>query len=248
MSGWEDFERELAAWQAAGGEATLWWRDDDATRPTAALEAVLALSRTAAVPVALAVIPEGAADALADRLADAGEATVLQHGYAHANHAADGERQTELGPERPVAVRLAELAEGRRRLGAFRRALPVLVAPWNRIDPALVPALPAAGLAGLSTLGPRPAAVPAPGVRQVNVHADIMDWETRRFAGDERVLGQLTRHLAARRSGAADPAEPTGVMSHHAFHDREAVAFLAALFEVTRGRARWLAAGEAFGR
>ena len=27
--------------------------------------------------------------------------------------------------------------------------------------------------------------------------------------------------------------EPTGVMSHHAFHDREAVAFLAALFAVT---------------
>jgi hypothetical protein len=247
-TGWDDLAEEFAAWRGAGRQATLWWRDDDATRPSPALERVLGFSAATGVPVALAVIPRDAGDDLVDRLATAPEAEVLQHGFAHANHAGDDQRPCEYGPERPLAIRIAELAHGWRLISRFRRPLPVLVAPWNRLDEALIPVLPAAGLGAVSTLGPRRAAAAAPGVRAVNVHVDIMDWQTRRFAGLDAALGQLAGHLRARRTGAVDGAEPTGVMSHHAFHDEEAWSFLAALFAFTRERrdVRWLTAREAF--
>lgn len=249
MAGWNDLRTELDAWQAAGRIATLWWRDDDAVHPAPALERLLALAVALTVPVALAVIPADTGAPLRDRLAaDNGEIWVLQHGWAHADHSAGGERQNEYGPERPVDVRIAELAAGWNKLSAFARAVPALVAPWNRIDAALLPALPRAGLAGVSTLGPRPAADAAPGVRQVNVHVDIINWQSRRFAGTEAALAQLLTHLNARRQGRVDRQEPTGLMTHHAFHDEACWAFIGELLRATRGHpaVRWLSAAEAF--
>jgi hypothetical protein len=43
------------------------------------------------------------------------------------------------------------------------RVLPVLVPPWNRIAPGLVPALPEIGYRGLSTFGIRGGFRPYPG-------------------------------------------------------------------------------------
>src|SRR5216684_8019215 len=63
---WLDLERELDAWRAAGRSATLWWRDDDAVRPTPALDRLLAIA--AGVPLALAVIPGPTGAPLAERL------------------------------------------------------------------------------------------------------------------------------------------------------------------------------------
>jgi hypothetical protein len=248
VTGWADLDRELDAWASAGRQATLWWRDDDAVRATPEIERALTLSAATETPIALAVIPRDAGDDLAHRLATATTATVLQHGFAHANHAGSGERQNEYGPERPLATRLAELADGWRRLARFPRVLPVLVAPWNRISQDLPPALPEAGLSGLSGLGARPAAEAAPGVRQVNVHVDIMNWESRRFAGLAAALGQLLAHLRARRQGSADAGEATGVMTHHGYHDEEAWTFIAELIGRTRGHpgAAWISAGQAF--
>ncbi len=248
MTGWDDLDREVETWAKAGRQAALWWRDDDAVRATPELERALTLSAATATPVALAVIPRDAEDSLARRLADAPAATVLQHGFAHANHAGSEERQNEYGPERPLAARLAELAQGWQRLARFPRRLPVLVAPWNRLADDLPPALPEAGLFGLSTLGVRPAAEAAPGVRQVNVHVDIMNWQTRRFTGVGAALGQLITHLRARREGDADPDEATGVMTHHGFHDEDAWGFIAELIGRTQGRrgVLWVPAAEAF--
>lgn len=249
MADWTDLHAELDAWQAAGRTATLWWRDDDAVHPAPALDRLLTLSADHAIPVALAVIPAEAGAPLRDRLTQHPAAPwVLQHGWAHADHSRDGARQNEYGPDRPIDVRIAELADGWRKLATFPRVWPALVAPWNRIDPDLLPALPQAGLAGVSTLGPRPATEAAPGVRQVNVHVDIMNWQTRRFAGDDAALGQVLAHLKARRAGTADAGEPTGVMTHHAFHDEEAWAFIAALLRATRlhPAVHWLTAAEAF--
>jgi hypothetical protein len=249
MAHWDALGRELDAWEQQGRTATVWWRDDDAVRPSAALDRLLALGRTASVPVALAVIPRDAGSALSDRLADEPLVSVLQHGWSHENHAPPGDRQEEFGADRPLAERLDDLAGGRQRLMAFRRFLPVLVAPWNRIDDALIPHLPEVGLSGVSTLGPRPAAEPAPGVHCTNVHVDIIDWQgTRGFVGEERALAQLVAHLQARRSGRADAGEPTGLMTHHLFHDSGCWAFIAALFARSRAHAalRWLDGREAF--
>jgi hypothetical protein len=56
------------------------------------------------------------------------------------------------------------------------------------------------------------------------------------------------KHLAAKREGAADAAEATGWLSHHAVHDEAAWNFLERLFETVRAAtgARWLGAQELF--
>jgi hypothetical protein len=250
VSAWAALSQELDAWAEQGRTATLWWRDDDATAVTPALERLLSISRSAATPLALAVIPRDATHELRQRLNAEPLVSVLQHGWGHVDHANGSGRADEYGPERPLAARVAELAEGRNRLLGYVRFVPAFVPPWNRMGDDLPPALPDAGLAGLSALGPRPAAFPAPRVTQVNVHVDIMNWQTRRFIGLDGALQQLVAHLHARRTGEADGTEPSGIMTHHLFHDEEAWQFIAALLAFTRTRpsVRWLAAAEAFTR
>jgi hypothetical protein len=248
MTGWEHLQEELDAWHRAGRAATFWWRDDDAVRLTPALQRMLDLSITHTTPVALAVIPRDVEDQLATHLEACSLASVLQHGWSHDNHAPDG-RQEEFGPHRPLPVMLEEIASGWRRLARFPRALPVFVAPWNRMDPHVAAHLPSAGLRGVSTLGPRTSAEAARGVRRVNVHIDIMDWQgTRGFVGLDRALDQILVHLRARRGGEADADEPTGLMTHHGFHDEACWAFVDALLQHTRAHPglRWLSAEQAF--
>jgi hypothetical protein len=148
----------------------------------------------------------------------------VQHGWAHLNHAPVGAAKAELGRDRPTALVLGELARGQMALDAlFSDWLRALVPPYNRITPALAAALPAAGYAGLSTYNARRA--PPPGLRQVNTHIDIMNWTTRAFGGSAEALDLTIRHLQARRTGSADPDEPTGLLTHHLAHDAPAWAF-----------------------
>jgi hypothetical protein len=109
--------------------------------------------------------------------------------------------------------------------------LPVLVPPWNRIAPGLVPALPEIGFRGLSTFGIRPQRRLVPGWVQVNTHIDLIDWRARRFAGIETVLGAFAQALAAAR--ASD--EPIGLLSHHLAMDEAAWDFLSSFWERFRG-------------
>jgi hypothetical protein len=245
---WSDLERELDLWRAAGRNATLWWRDDDAVRPTPALDRLLALA--AGLPLALAVIPEQATGALAERLANRPELHVLQHGWRHANHAPPDAKKAELGPHRPTLAMLDELAAGRQRLALLfgSRARAVLTPPWNRMSEALVPVLAGAGYCGLSMAGPRRAAEPSPGLRQVNTHADLVAWRSGSFIGTAAALGLVTAHLAARRSGTVDAAEPTGLLTHHLVMDDAGADFVAQLADMTRRHkaVRWLDAVEAF--
>ena len=253
MTTWRDLEKELDAWAVAGREASFWWRDDDAVAPSSALDRLLDLAAHHDLPLALAVIPARATSALARRLADEARATALQHGFAHQNHAPPAEKKIELGPQRPACLVREELARGSAMMrGLFGDdALPVLVPPWNRIDAALIEALPALGFRGLSTYGARPAAEAAGGLGQVNTHVDILRWDTPRgFRGEPETLSLAVTHLQARRGGtAADPREPTGVLSHRLAHDEAAWRFLDALLAVVarHGAARVMAAAEAFG-
>jgi hypothetical protein len=237
---WRELEEELARWRDAGRVADFWWRDDDATRPSPALEQLLQLSKSSAVPLALAVVPLEAAPELFAGLG----ASVLMHGTDHRNRAAPGEKKTEFAAAEPEAEAIARLSAARERLARQAGAsfLPVLAPPWNRFKRALAARLPAAGLHGLSAYGPRAAAEAAPGIRQVNTQVDLIDWHgTRGFAGEDAALRAAVKHLAARRSGAADAAEPTGWLTHHALHDAAAQEFLERLFERTRSLgARWL--------
>ena len=245
MSAWQRLDAELDLWRAAGRRADLWCRDDDACRDSPALDRLLERARDTEVPVALAVIPAQVEPGLVDAVAQARFATVVQHGYAHRNHAPPGTRNWELGIHRPVTQTLAELATGRASLasrfgGRFR---PVLVPPWNRIDPLVVERLPDAGFSGLSTFGPRTAAKPVSGLLQCNTHVDLIAWRRdRAFIGVAAAIDRLVVHLESRRQGAVDPAEPTGILTHHLDLDAAAWEFLADLFARTRdhGGATWL--------
>jgi len=225
-----DLIAELDAWHQAGRRATFWWRDDDAVEPTPALDRLLDLAARHDTPLMLAVIPARATAALVARLTRAGPGAVaVQHGFAHLNHAPAGEKKWELGAHRPLAAVLEELARGRARMDAlFADAwLDVLVPPYNRIAPEVISALGRLGYRGLSADGARRAALAAPGVVQVNTHADIMRWDAPRgFLGTSGALERFCTHLKARRLGQADAAEPTGLLTHHLAHDEGCWDFL----------------------
>ncbi len=176
--------------------------------------------------------------------------TVLQHGFAHANHAPADEKSAEYGDHRPADAMGAEILRGATRLRAVfgERFMPVFVPPWNRIAPGLVATLPSLGMVGLSAYGPRQSASPASGLRQVNTHADPIDWRGERgFKGTARVVAEIAAHLRARRSSTVDAREPSGVLSHHLVHDEDCWRFLDQLFSRTsrRENVRWLSALEA---
>ena len=244
---------ELARWADGGREATLWWRDDDAVAMTPALAPLLELARAHEVPVALAVVPAALDGSLVAAVASTPQCTVVQHGYAHRNHAPAATKSRELGADRPLESVIAELGAGSGRLRAAfgPRFEPVLVPPWNRIDPAVVAVLPAQGYTGLSTFGPRARREAAPGVVRCNAHADPIAWhDGRRFVGAERALDAVLEHLAQRRQGAADRDEPTGLLTHHLVFDAEAWRFVGALLARTKRHpaARWVGVAEAVRR
>lgn len=251
-SPWDGLDRELDIWAARGRQATLWWRDDDAVAPGPALDRLLAIAAQHGLPISLAVVPRPATTALAARIAAAGPGiAVLQHGFAHRNHAGASEKKAELGAQRPVEAVLTELGQGAALLRArfAGAALPVLVPPWNRIAPPVVAGLRAIGVVGLSTYHPRAAREAAPGVPQVNTHVDIVDWRGGRgFVGAAAALGLMTAHLAARREGRHDADEPTGLLTHHLAHDEACWSFLAALASrlADRPGAVWLDAPTIF--
>lgn len=245
VSAWLRLDRELDAWHDADGRATLWCRDDDACRDSPALRRLLLTIGATQVPVALAAIPAALEASLVDAVAASPLVTVVQHGYAHRNHAPAGARNWELGAHRPPDVSVAELAAGMDILGRGfgDRFEAVLVPPWNRIAPEVVARLPDAGYHGLSTFGPRTHAHPVSGIVQCNTHVDLIAWSRgRAFIGVDAAVDRLVAHLEARREGRADAGETTGILTHHLDLDEAAWEFLAELIARTlaHGAAAWL--------
>jgi peptidoglycan/xylan/chitin deacetylase (PgdA/CDA1 family) len=249
--GWGALLRELDAWRSAGRTASLWWRDDDATTDTPALRRLLDIVARHAVPLGLAVIPAKAGPALFAALEGRANIEVLQHGYAHANHARADAKKCELGSDRPAAVVIDELRRARDRLAELSggRALPVMVPPWNRIDPAVAAALPSLGVRGLSVANPRGARRDAAGLVRANAHVDVIDWTGGRdFVGTASALAAASGHLRARRAGTVDPDEPTCMLTHHLAHDEATWQFVDAFIGTTMAHpaARWLPASLVF--
>ncbi len=250
MTTWQELDTELDAWSQAGRRALFWWRDDDATAPSPALEHLLTLQAASNAPLALAVIPAAAEPALARRLEDLAAIAVLQHGHAHANHAPADEKKSEFPASRPVADSLADLRQGRGRMQALfgRRLRPVLVPPWNRIAAGLLPHLPRLGLHGVSGFKSRDDAWAAPGLMQVNTHLDPADWRRdAAFIGETACLAAAITHLRLMRD-VAEP-EALGLLTHHARHDGATWAFIARFLHHVAGHsgALWVDVDAAFG-
>lgn len=237
---------ELALWRRERRMLPVWWRDDDAVAPSPALDRLIALAARAGAPLHLAVIPDGATAALADRLASADGVFALVHGWAHANHAPADAKKAEFGAHRPLPERMREAENGRRIVeNLFGQAfLPVFVPPWNRVAADLPAALTASGFRALSCFGSRVAPLCAPGLTEINAHLDPIDWHDGRSLVDpERLMSQLAVDLAARRLGRVDASEPYGLLTHHLVHDETVWSFLADITDLLgdSGVARWVA-------
>lgn len=215
---WQWLGRELDAWADEGHSAKFWWRDDDATEAGDALNKLAGLSDNLNIPLALAVIPSRLKLELVDFLRNRALISVLQHGYAHENHAVPGQRKLELGGKCAPAKLIADLEQGYRTLERHfaERFDPVLVPPWNRVDSKLLPCLNEIGFTGISTMKVRRNAHPAPGLLQVNTHLDPVNWRhTGGFIGVYPAIAILIQHLVAKRTGYRDCDEPTGILTHH---------------------------------
>ncbi len=241
---WAPLTDELDRWARAGRVARFWLRDDDAVEPTEPLERLLALSARHEVPVALAVIPAFTGDALAGRLAAAPGAEVAVHGWSHENFAPPGEKKQELGGHRPADVVLASLERGLSHLARLHgpRLTPVLVPPWNRIDPALVSRLGGLGFRALSVFGPEKAL----GLPAINTHVDVIDWRGTRGG---RPGGDLAGEMAVRLRAIAGGEGTLGLLTHHLVHDETVWRFLEELFERTARHpgCRWTRLSELVG-
>jgi hypothetical protein len=239
---WLDLLAELDRWDEIGRVARLWWRDDDAVAPTPQLDRLFAIAGDA--PLALAVVPANAVGELAAALSAQPQISVLQHGWCHANRAADG-RNTEFPPERhPVDV-ADELDEGRQRLRALfgPRALRLFVPPWNRFSDRFVPLLVEAGFAAISQMAPRKT-VPR-GIAIIDVHVDLVAWKTTRgFVGVSIALGKLIAELQERRLSGDHSA--IGMLTHHLVMDGATEDFMAQLAETVAAHraACWASADE----
>jgi hypothetical protein len=219
VTGLDALSGRLDALADAGRAVALWWRDDDLERPTPALDALLeTLGEHGVTPALAAVSGRLTPDAVA-ALATT-PARLFVHGWLHTDHAPPGGRKSEFGPERPAAIRLAEIADGRRRLAVLAgdRALPCFVPPWNRLGDDLLDRLAEAGVTVLSGFAPwgrppAPAAVP-----RLDTHVDLIDWRAGRAPlAAAAVAAALADRIGARGESPVDG--PIGILSHHLVTD-----------------------------
>lgn len=225
---------ELARWKASGRAPVFWWRDDDARRPTPALDRLLALSVRFQAPITLAAVPDGDIAALARACRAIPGAELAIHGFRHENRAPPGWPSGEVNDLDRLADVLSDLDVA---IGVFRRAgvTPRLfVPPWNNAHSILKQALGLRGV-GLSGYGDlRGEAEPD----RLDAHLDIMRWKPEpRFKGAVRFLIRTRRLLAERRVKAMWD-EPLGLLTHHLDHDEAGWRFLEAFLPVARPVAR----------
>ena len=236
---WQPLADELAEWRAAGLTPSLWLRDDDAIEPTPLLDRLIGLTACHDIPLVLAVIPARTDERLAAHIQSIAHVHPCVHGWAHMNHAPEGEKKQELGPHRDRSQVLDDLTRDFARLRDLHgeRLLPILVPPWNRIDHDLIVDLPPLGFTGLSAFGRKP--LPrAWGLAIVNCHVDLLDWKNGARCRDQAHLAaELADEL--KRSRLSDRA-PVGLLSHHLVSTEDAFAFLEGLFAATRGFADWI--------
>ena len=236
---WRNLCDDLARFADTGRTLTFWWRDDDAVEPTPALERLIALARRFAFPVAIAMVPTKATRALGERLAAEPLVSTLVHGLAHENHAPQDEKKSEFGLHRPIDRLVADAAlaleTARARLGYGPQ--PIFVPPWNRIAADLIPRLGALGYKGLSTFGTIARREPAPGLTQINVHIDPIDWRGgRKLRCESDIIATVLKAVAECGRNVMDEAQPIGLLTHHLVHTEDAWTFCTRLLENLVGR------------
>lgn len=221
---WRPLRDELVLWRSDGLSLPFWWRDDDATEPTEALERLSDLATTSGVPVHLAVIPKDANNALGQLVMESTNLIPIVHGWTHENHAPPNLKKAEFGATRDIEASRAEMEKSLERLEDLfaDRLAPMFVPPWNRIDPALMTPLAEAGYNAISTYLPRREPDAAPGLAQINTHLDPIFWRgTRGLVAPGDLVALTVALLKDRRRAITDNSEPFGYLTHHLVHDQD---------------------------
>lgn len=219
---WTLLRHALADMRHAGVTLPIWWRDDDAVAPSAALDKLHALATDLDLPAHIAVIPDLAETALAETVTARPQLIPMVHGWRHENNAVAGAKKAEFGAYDPQIAIHIHAAKSRMDSLFAGNFMPVFVPPWNRFDPAYVPDLRTAGYLGLSTFLPRTDQWVGPGVVQINTHIDPIDWRgTRGLVDPVDLIEHTIQLLRARREGRADATEPLGFLTHHLVHDED---------------------------
>jgi hypothetical protein len=237
MTDWQPLTDEFQHWQDAGITLPFWWRDDDAIAPTPQLETLITIATDLNIPCHLAVIPKFATKALAKRISTTDHIIPILHGWAHENHAPEGQKKAEFGATRPIEDCAADAIQSLQYLqDLFGDQLqPMFVPPWNRITPDLGQHLVAIGYDALSTYGPRKSRLAAPNLIQINTHLDPIAWRSdRSLVPAETLIAQTVKLLQDRRLGHADNTEPFGFLTHHLVHDAAIWAFVKQFFTIMR--------------
>lgn len=245
---WQDLENELMLWQNANQTLSFWWRDDDAEKNTPALSKLLALSEAFQIPLALATIPLGADESLANAINVVNQRhtqpliTILQHGYSHKNYANKDQKKQELGNHRSSETIISELTLGKVKLSALfsDSFVNIQVPPWNRIDDSIIEKI---AMNKQFDAISRHGVVDSPRVmKEINIHIDILNFKDKTcFLGTDKVISQILKHLQFRRKNNYRP-EATGLMSHHLVHDNATWDFLQQFFALTQtfGNIVWI--------
>ena len=197
----------------------IWWRDDDATAPTPALDRLLNMSAELDLPVHIAVIPKAATPELAEIAAATRLMVPVVHGWAHENLAPSGAKKAEFGHPDARAGAKTEAALARMRQLFGPDVLAMFVPPWNRINATVASGLAAQGYVALSTFTPRKRERCA-GLTQINTHVDPIAWRSGGgLVPPEALIAKTVTLLQDRREGRADCTEPLGFLTHHLVHD-----------------------------
>ena len=231
---------ELARWKARGRAPVVWWRDDDARRPTPALDRLLTLSTRFGAPITMAAVPDGDIHALAEACRAAGGVELAIHGFRHENRAPSGQSSGEVNDLDRLADVILELGTA---LDVFRRAgarASLFVPPWNNAHPTLKTALRLHGL-GLSCYGEFRG---EEDLTRLDTHLDVLRWKPEpRFRGAARFLLRTRRQMVERRlKNLWD--EPLGLLTHHLDHDEDTWRFLEAFLPVVKPVSRRSIVGE----
>lgn len=239
---------ELDAWAWTGTPARLWWRDDDAAEPEMALDRLINLTEAHSAPCGLAVIPAKTGEPLRRFVSGCSHIWILQHGFAHVNHAPSGSGAWELGLHRPKDVILDELRQGKNKLSRLFKDhfVPAIVPPWNKIDSDLFPYLQNLGFHGVSASYKRKRPLMPEGMSYADAHCDLLTWKDKEkgaaFVGVERCIEDMVKHLNAKRKGRATPTEPTCVLTHHLEMDEASWEFMEQLLPMVsqHAAAEWV--------
>jgi len=220
LAAWVKVDRELAAWRRLGVRPRLWWRDDDARRPTPALDRLLTLAGRR--PIALAVIPDGDLPALAARLSAERGVSIGQHGVDHTNRRRSGTPSEYVEPP-TVAETRARISTGQVRMLEAGLAPKFYTPPWHGVDPGLAPAL---SMLGFPLLSAGAVQVVHADLTYASAEIDVLSWKRgAAFKGSMRVMSALRRALIDRRR-RGDLGRPVGLLTHHLDHDEATWTFL----------------------